>query len=166
MLKQLNAFNAVVSIALLLVFCSNARAPDVAGVVKDNFTGVPISGVTVIILQTGDTVVTDGSGNYFIAAVPEGYYTFLLGRSNYAPRIMTGVSVGLACCNGNRGDVNSTGVINSSDIIYLVNYVFKGGPEPLPVSEVGDVNCSGVVNSSDVIYLVNYVFKGGLAPCP
>lgn len=63
------------------------------------------------------------------------------------------------------GDVNADGPIASSDIIYLVNYVFKGGVAPLPVAGVGDANCSQSVNSSDVIALVNYVFKSGASPC-
>jgi plastocyanin len=63
------------------------------------------------------------------------------------------------------GDVNANGSITSADIIYLVNYVFKGGAAPLPVAAAGDVNCSGAITSADIIYLVNYVFKGGAAPC-
>jgi hypothetical protein len=64
-----------------------------------------------------------------------------------------------------RGDVNNSGSITSADIIYLVGYVFKGGPPPFPVVSEGDVNCTGSITSSDIIYLVNYVFKGGAAPC-
>ena len=64
-----------------------------------------------------------------------------------------------------RGDVNVTGVVNSADIIYMVNFVFKGGPEPQPVLPAGDVNCSATITSSDIIYLVNFVFKGGPPPC-
>ena len=63
------------------------------------------------------------------------------------------------------GDVDESDVINSADIVYLVAYVFKGGPEPQPEEYVGDVNCDGVVVSGDIIYMVNYVFKGGDAPC-
>lgn len=63
------------------------------------------------------------------------------------------------------GDVNVDGVVTSADIIYLVNYVFKGGPPPIPCAAAGDVNCDGVVTSADIIYLVNYVFKGGPPPC-
>lgn len=63
------------------------------------------------------------------------------------------------------GDVNNDGVITSADIIYLVGYVFKGGPGPIPCNAVGDVNCDGVITSADIIYLVAYVFKGGPAPC-
>jgi hypothetical protein len=62
------------------------------------------------------------------------------------------------------GDVNESGAINSSDIIYLVNFVFKGGPEPTCSPTTGDVNCSGSTNSADIIFLVNYVFKGGPPP--
>jgi len=63
------------------------------------------------------------------------------------------------------GDVNTNGSITSADIIYLVNYVFKGGALPMPCIPSGDVNCSGTVTSADIIYLVNYVFKGGTLPC-
>jgi hypothetical protein len=63
------------------------------------------------------------------------------------------------------GDVQSSGDVNSTDIIYLVNYVLKGGPGPVPCPAGGDANCDGVVNSTDIIYLVNYVLKGGQPPC-
>ena len=62
------------------------------------------------------------------------------------------------------GDCNDDDIITSADIIYLVNYTFKGGPEPIPVVDVGDANCDGVITASDIIYLVNYVFKSGPDP--
>ncbi|EQB63248.1 MAG: blue (type 1) copper protein [candidate division Zixibacteria bacterium RBG-1] len=65
-----------------------------------------------------------------------------------------------------RGDANGNGTINLADIIYLVNFVFKGGPIPNPLC-VGDANNSGGnPNLADIIFLVNFVFKGGLAPNP
>jgi len=73
------------------------------------------------------------------------------------------VTIGPSCQG--RGDVNASGNINSSDIIFLVNYVFKGGPLPTCAGVTGDVNCTGSINSSDIIYLVNFVFKGGPSPC-
>jgi hypothetical protein len=69
------------------------------------------------------------------------------------------------CRIDKTGDVNLSGAVTSADIIYLVNYVFKGGAPPLPCIAAGDVNCSGQVNSTDIIYLVSGVFKGGPPPC-
>jgi hypothetical protein len=63
------------------------------------------------------------------------------------------------------GDLNNTNSVTSSDIITLVNYVFKAGPTPSPCAANGDVNCNGGVTSSDVITLVNFVFKAGPRPC-
>ena len=63
------------------------------------------------------------------------------------------------------GDVNLSGTYTSSDVILIVNYVFKGGAAPLPCPANGDANCSGNVTSADIITLVNHVFKGGAAPC-
>jgi len=63
-----------------------------------------------------------------------------------------------------NGDVNTDNNINLADIIFLVNYVFKGGLAPHPL-KVGDVNCDSSVVLPDIVYLVNYVFKGGPPPC-
>lgn len=63
------------------------------------------------------------------------------------------------------GDVNSSGDRVTSDIIYLVNFVLKGGPAPIPCIAAGDVTCGGGVVTSDIIYMVNFVLKGGPAPC-
>jgi len=61
------------------------------------------------------------------------------------------------------GDTNGDGIINSADVVYLINYLFKGGPAPVPM-EAGDCNCDGIINSADVVYLINYLFKGGPPP--
>jgi len=58
------------------------------------------------------------------------------------------------------GDANRDHKITVSDVVYLVNYLFKGGPAPSP-SEAGNVNGDNKVTVSDVVYLVNYLFKGG-----
>lgn len=61
------------------------------------------------------------------------------------------------------GDANGDGVIDLADVVYLVNFLYKGGFAPEPM-EAGDANCDEVVNVADVVYLVNYLFKGGSAP--
>jgi aminopeptidase N len=61
------------------------------------------------------------------------------------------------------GDVTDDNQVTLSDVIFLVNYVYKAGPAPVPAA-YGDVDLSCTINSADVIYLVNYIFKGGAAP--
>jgi len=63
------------------------------------------------------------------------------------------------------GDVNGNDVINSSDIVSLVNFIFKGGVPPVDCEATADVNCSGEVSTSDLLGLVNFVFKDGQRPC-
>jgi hypothetical protein len=62
------------------------------------------------------------------------------------------------------GDANGDGLVNSADVTYLINYLFVGGPTPVPW-QAGDANGDGTINSADVTYLINYLFVGGPAPC-
>ena len=62
------------------------------------------------------------------------------------------------------GDANADQLVNVTDAVYVIAYIFSGGPAPNPL-EAGDVNCDGLVNIADVVYLINYIFAGGPAPC-
>ncbi len=61
------------------------------------------------------------------------------------------------------GDANGDGLIDIGDVIAIINYLFKDGPAPIPLS-VADVNGDGSVEIGDVICLINYLFKAG-PPC-
>jgi len=78
-----------------------------------------------------------------------------------------------------RGDVDASDTLelpalDISDLVYLINYLYKGGPAPIPFADQGDVdgnpNPKNVlcpkdnVDLNDVLYLVNYVYKGGPPP--
>jgi hypothetical protein len=63
----------------------------------------------------------------------------------------------------NRGDANGDGVIELGDIVYLINFVYKGGDPPCPM-ETGDANCDGIVELGDIVYLINYVYRSGPPP--
>jgi subtilisin family serine protease len=56
------------------------------------------------------------------------------------------------------GDVNGDFRLDARDIIYLVNYTYRFGPEP--IGGTGDVTCDETVSLADIIALVNHVFKG------
>jgi len=64
------------------------------------------------------------------------------------------------------GDVDGDGEgMNVADIVYGVNYLFRGGPPP-PYIWTADVNCEDPdINVADLVYMVNFLFKGGPAPC-
>jgi 6-phosphogluconolactonase (cycloisomerase 2 family) len=62
-----------------------------------------------------------------------------------------------------RGDVSGDTQIDASDVVYLINYLFVGGPPPDPLA-AGDCNRDTVVDASDVVYLINYLFVGGPPP--
>ncbi len=61
----------------------------------------------------------------------------------------------------NIGDANGDGKVSVSDVVHLINYLFKGGPVPVNPS---DANGDGKISVSDVVYLINYLFKGGPLP--
>jgi len=62
------------------------------------------------------------------------------------------------------GDVNGDEIVNIGDVVYLVSYLYKGGPAPDP-EWVGDANSDGITNIGDVVYLASYLYKGGPPPC-
>jgi hypothetical protein len=67
-------------------------------------------------------------------------------------------------CDYVCGDADANGFVNISDAVYLIAYIFSGGPAPNPL-EAGDADCNGFVNISDAVYLIAYIFSGGPAPC-
>ncbi len=62
------------------------------------------------------------------------------------------------------GDTDGDGMVNIADVVYLIDYVFGGGPPPDPLL-AGDVDCNALVNIADVVYLINFIFGDGPEPC-
>lgn len=62
------------------------------------------------------------------------------------------------------GDANGDEKINVGDAVYIITYVFRGGPAPQP-PVAGDANCDTKTNVGDGVYLISYIFRGGPAPC-
>jgi hypothetical protein len=100
-------------------------------------SGMPLSMGPVIFTAT----VTDAIGG-----IDEQFYMFQVGETYIC------------------GDANSDDDANVADAVYIINFVFKGGPAPIP-PQAGDANCDGENNIADGVYLINFVFKGGPAPC-
>lgn len=62
------------------------------------------------------------------------------------------------------GDADHSGYVTISDAVYLISYIFSGGPAPTP-SAAGDADCDAFVNISDAVRLIGYIFSGGAQPC-
>ncbi len=62
------------------------------------------------------------------------------------------------------GDSDGNEAIDIDDVVFLINYIFSGGPPPDPPDR-GDANCSGNIDIDDAVYLILYVFAGGYPPC-
>ena len=74
-----------------------------------------------------------------------------------------------SCCQ--CGDANNDGGIDISDAVYLIQFIFAGGPAPGSCRGsfygMGDANGDAAVDISDAVYLIQYIFAGGPTPgCP
>jgi hypothetical protein len=63
-----------------------------------------------------------------------------------------------------NGDANHDETINIEDAVFLIQYIFSGGPAP-EFEAAGDADCDGTINIQDPVLLINYIFKGGQPPC-
>lgn len=129
--------------------------------------GVPVESVLVCLAndEVYERGYTDASGGvgFVCSTTVEGSLHITAGKHNCRPyQGLIGIKEPLFI----YGDANGDGIINSADIVFLINCLFKNGPPPFPF-EAGDANCTGVINVEDVVYLINFLFKGGPVPgCP
>ena len=82
---------------------------------------------------------------------------------DFMPPVMTNEVINTIGCCDVAGDANHDAMVNLADAVFLINYVFKGGPAPT-CDDKGDANFDCSLNLADAVYLINYVFKGGPAP--
>jgi hypothetical protein len=62
------------------------------------------------------------------------------------------------------GDATGEGAVDIDDVVFLIAYIFSGGPPPDPL-ESGNADCMSGVDIDDVVWLIAYIFSGGNAPC-
>jgi hypothetical protein len=65
---------------------------------------------------------------------------------------------------GNADGDSGTLPVDIGDIVYLIDFVFREGPSPVPY-EAGDVDCDNFVDIDDIVYLIQFIFAGGFEPC-
>lgn len=64
-----------------------------------------------------------------------------------------------------RGDVDFSGDVDISDLVFLVAYYFNSGPPPEPVLFAADHDCTETVDIADMVHLVSWMFQSGPS-CP
>ena len=75
-----------------------------------------------------------------------------------------------------NGDANADGTVDITDVIRLVDWLYRGGPAPRPMFcepsarfDNGDLNGDTQIDLTDLVFLVNHLYSGGPAPveaCP
>jgi len=79
------------------------------------------------------------------------------------------IQQGFGCCVGLRGNADNTveQETNVADVVFLVDFLFRGGPAPDCPMEADVDNTDGPgSNVADIVYLVDFLFRGGPAPLP
>jgi len=141
---------------------------------------------TLIVLETLDEILLPVSGsdvdnNLVGCSVLVGPGSISDGFWHYVPTGPELLIVTVVCwdecndsCGGNFavtlsapydcGDANGSGAVDIDDVVFLIQYIFAGGPAPDPLAS-GDANCAGGIDIDDVVYLIQYIFAGGNPPC-
>jgi len=123
-----------------------------------------------VLLGTTTEIVFDNS--YLLPSCPPNDPNCTAGPAlNYV--IFDGLSVVPVLENGivefldqpgfKRGNTNSDSGVDLGDALYIVNWLFAGGPMP-SCMDSSDTNDDGGVDISDTIYLLNYLFVSGPFP--
>ena len=145
----------------------------ISGRVTDEQTGLPIIMAEITITGIYCIWYTDTAGYYQCCDLPSGSYEVNARKEGYNPQTYpdsviivagdTTYGIDFSLTPNRIGDVNLDYEVNVSDVIYIVNYLFKNGPAPDPM-EIGDINCNGEITVVDVVYLINYLWKNGPQP--
>lgn len=64
-----------------------------------------------------------------------------------------------------RGQASSDQSLDIGDAIFILDYLFGGGPTPFCL-DAADANDSAAIDIGDPIFLLNYLFTGGAPPPP
>ena len=64
---------------------------------------------------------------------------------------------------GYCGDLNGDGFISVFDVMFLIDYLYSGGPEPESI-RLCDVNSDSVTNIFDIVFLLKYLYMNGPEP--
>ena len=73
------------------------------------------------------------------------------------------LSVNQELCFNLRGDLDHNGIVDIADLVYFIDYIFKGGVESVCYEE-SNVNAVKPVDILDLTYLIEYLYLNGPMP--
>jgi rhodanese-related sulfurtransferase len=164
----------------ILILCDSSSAPTIAycnltdgskGVVAGNGANPKLSYNNIYnngdygILNQDSTLILDAQNNWWgdesgpfdPSGNPDGLGDQVSQWVDYTPWLRA--LVPYVC-----GDANTDSSVSVVDVVYLINYLFRGGPPPYPL-DIGDVNCDESITLADIVFLINYMFRQGTLPC-
>ncbi len=125
-------------------------------------SGLPVAPWNAVLVDSNN-----GRGSYTFDPIPNQkdsvYNVRFIALSSADLRADTMI-VSITVIDGICGDADGSRLVSIGDVVYLINYIFAGGPAPT-TTKGGDPDCSGITNISDATFLINYIFGGGPAPC-
>ncbi len=148
----------------------------IAGVVTDAVRHITITDVSIDLMQGSSTIsstTTNESGMYDFDELWPGDYWISATKAEYHSLEVPDISVEARDTSDTNfemtpidicGDADGSGGVDIDDVVFLINYIFAGGPAPDPYW-VGDADCSGEIDIDDVVFLIQYIFAGGPEPC-
>ena len=117
--------------------------------------GVPSDG-----FQRTPTLVIDETDGRYIIAYNAGHDV----TQKWKKRTYLAIASRPTSCCLMRGDINHDSIgPDISDLVFLVDYMFTGGPAP-ECMDAADVDAGGGLDIADLVCLVDYMFTGGPAP--
>lgn len=99
-------------------------------------------------------------GSYTYGEYPDSFWVYSPGAVNSPVKLYVNMQV-----YRYHGDANWDNVVDVADVVYIICYLFKDGPMPVPTPMTGDTNCDGLITVGDALHIINYIFKGGDPPC-
>lgn len=129
----------VAIVAALLLLVSSAAAVNTSSGTDNAASGRSISGTLILNSVYGQTI------------------------SGTAGRLTSGFFAQQNLPDFVAGDVDGSGSVTISDVVFLINYIFAG-TEPPPNPASADADCNGMLTISDVVFLISYIFNGGALP--
>lgn len=128
---------------------------------------VTLNGLPVTPTLNGDVLELGFSVADFINTYPlmwDSYVNTYTVAGQFTDTSPFSLSYDILCIGHISGDANLDGYVNVGDAVFLINFIFKSGTQPI-LSETADSNCDGKVNVADAVRDITFIFKNGETPC-